>query len=211
VLKKSGEPTRKPGNPDKRRPYREVDKSTLDAVVKRYISGESARSISEGGVISKPTLLKELRARGIAIRQQVAVGDDLIISEYLSGKSASDIESEYMTTKRHVGSVLRKNNIEFRVRNRIKTTLARAMACKKRAESIKRATPGWADSAAIKSIYNDARQKSMDTGVKHEVDHICPLHNDMVCGLHVQQNLRVITERENTAKKNKIDHVLLSR
>ncbi len=51
-------------------------------------------------------------------------------------------------------------------------------------------------------IYLLAVDRSIKTGVPHEVDHIVPLQSKVVCGLHNEFNLRVITRRENLSKKN---------
>jgi len=41
------------------------------------------------------------------------------------------------------------------------------------------------------------------TGEWHEVDHIVPLINEKVCGLHVGINLQILTKEENRKKGNK--------
>jgi hypothetical protein len=66
-----------------------------------------------------------------------------------------------------------------------------------------KATPPWADFKRIRSIYQHAQCLSELTGVKHQVDHEIPLQHPMVCGLHVPENLRVVTEKHNYAKKNR--------
>ncbi len=62
--------------------------------------------------------------------------------------------------------------------------------------------PIWANKEAIKEIYIKARQLTEETGIKHEVDHIIPSNHSLVCGLHVETNLQILTEFENISKKN---------
>jgi hypothetical protein len=74
----------------------------------------------------------------------------------------------------------------------------------KRRASLLRATPPWANLEAIKAFYVEAARKTAETGIKHVVDHIIPLQGRTVSGLHVENNLRVITEIENLQKANKL-------
>lgn len=63
-----------------------------------------------------------------------------------------------------------------------------------------RRVPPWADMAQIERIYalaNACRRAGIDC----HVDHIVPLKSDLVCGLHVQDNL-AITQREDNARKS---------
>lgn len=58
------------------------------------------------------------------------------------------------------------------------------------------ATPAWCDMKAVKDIYKSVPPR-------HHVDHIVPLRNKIVCGLHVPWNLRVIPAVENHRKSNR--------
>lgn len=57
-------------------------------------------------------------------------------------------------------------------------------------------TPGWADIEKIKEIYRNCPEG-------YHVDHIIPLQGDLVCGLHVENNLQYLTAEENLSKSNK--------
>lgn len=66
------------------------------------------------------------------------------------------------------------------------------------------ATPVWANRIAIAAIYARAAELTRLTGIKHEVDHIFPLQSDIMCGLHVETNLQILTKAENSAKRNRV-------
>lgn len=72
----------------------------------------------------------------------------------------------------------------------------------RRARIIRQATPAWADRKAIHRKYAKARKLSLQTGILHSVDHVIPLLGRKVCGLHIAENLRVMTALENSRKSN---------
>jgi hypothetical protein len=66
----------------------------------------------------------------------------------------------------------------------------------KRNRLIAQATPKWANDKAIIQMYEQA----VSTGMT--VDHIIPLTNTHVCGLHTEANLQLLTKQENSRKRN---------
>lgn len=70
----------------------------------------------------------------------------------------------------------------------------------------KNATPGWFgefDKFVVQEAAHLCKLRELATNVKWEIDHIVPLQNPVVCGLHVGANIRVITRRENRSKGNR--------
>ena len=70
-----------------------------------------------------------------------------------------------------------------------------------------RATPAWlvaADYDRIAALYTEAARLTRETGVVHHVDHIIPLQGKTVSGLHVPENLQILTAEKNYSKHNKL-------
>jgi len=78
---------------------------------------------------------------------------------------------------------------------------------KARRRKHRQATPLWLtrrQKSEIRQIYQIAITMTQTTGEQYVVDHIVPLRSDVVCGLHVPWNLRVMTQEENLKKSNKL-------
>ena len=75
-------------------------------------------------------------------------------------------------------------------------------AAKRRALK-KQATPSWADEKAINNFYTTAAELRKITRQPYHVDHIYPLVNPYLCGLHVETNLQILPGEENLKKSNR--------
>lgn len=77
-----------------------------------------------------------------------------------------------------------------------------ARSAKQRAE-LTQATPTWANENYILLFYDLAKMEEERTGKLVHVDHIVPLKSDVVCGLHVEDNLQLLFAKDNIKKKNR--------
>jgi hypothetical protein len=89
--------------------------------------------------------------------------------------------------------------LAWQKRNRAKAT---ANQVARHAAKLK-AIPGWADLEKVKLMYEAARDLYKKNGVSYHVDHVVPLVSDLVCGLHWEGNLQIITASENRSKGNR--------
>lgn len=89
-----------------------------------------------------------------------------------------------------------ENDEQYRINSR--------QNCHNRRKALKQATPEWSDSLEISKIYERARDISIKTGVQMHVDHIIPLRGENVCGLHIAENLQILTAEDNITKSNKL-------
>jgi hypothetical protein len=95
----------------------------------------------------------------------------------------------------------RKVSKEYRTNNRPKFN---AIGAKRRSRKLL-ATPPWSELDKIEVLYKNAKELEELTGLQYHVDHIVPLQNKDVCGLHVWSNLQILEASINLTKKNKFD------
>lgn len=70
---------------------------------------------------------------------------------------------------------------------------------------VQNACPNWSESDKIKKVYEKAKWLESLTGIKYHVDHIIPINNPNVCGLHVWNNLQILSSDLNFSKNNKFE------
>lgn len=93
--------------------------------------------------------------------------------------------------------------IEKLLRKKKSKTQCRKDYRERRKERLKLATPSWANLEAINALYIEAEERSKREHTRYAVDHIIPLFHKYVCGLHVENNLRIISWKDNGVKNNK--------
>lgn len=75
----------------------------------------------------------------------------------------------------------------------------------RRAAALAQRMPAWRDQTAIDAIYSEARRITAETGVLYHVDHEIPLQGELVSGLHVHNNLRVMLGDDNLRKGHRFE------
>ena len=120
--------------------------------------------------------LKEKRAQGLCKSNKALAN--------ISGKRWEEKNKEFTS----------KYRSEYQKKNRARYN---ALEAKRRARLLS-ATVLWASEEAIAELYKDAKTSGM------EVDHIIPLQGVLVCGLHCEDNLQLLTPTENRRKGNRV-------
>lgn len=95
--------------------------------------------------------------------------------------------------------IVRKSNANWVNNNR---HTVNELAAKRRL-SVSKATPAWANPFFVSEIYRLAQLRSKYLGKEFQVDHIVPILNSVVCGLHCESNLRVVLKETNHKKGNR--------
>jgi hypothetical protein len=69
-----------------------------------------------------------------------------------------------------------------------------------------KALPMWSRATKnrrkILKVYIEAQLRNLNSKYKFEVDHVIPLYHPLVCGLHVYENLQVLSKEQNQDKSN---------
>lgn len=96
--------------------------------------------------------------------------------------------------------IVRQSIKDWHLKNPIRSVVLARM----REKRVAVATPAWANLKRIRAKYAVARRITALTGIPHSVDHFYPICSEIVCGLHCEANLRVITLEDNMRKHRKV-------
>ena len=167
---------------------------------------------------SDPAKLEKRRAKQLAyamkrladpeIRAQVRARESELYHTNPKRKAAKKAADAIRFAKPVVQDRMRTLRIERDARLKKTDPAKFARVQQARAVALRQATPAWvrmrhADELA--AIYTQAQRLTRQTGISHDVDHIVPLRNPHVCGLHAPWNLQILTARENRVKGNVFD------
>jgi len=131
--------------------------------------------------------------------------------EYDLQRQASNPERHRESNRKHYASNIEKCRKHDRQRQAATPEKRNARNAKRYALKL-HAAPPWLTKQHLQEIalhYKTAKVWTSMEGDRYVVDHIVPLKNHVVCGLHVPWNLHVITEKENLKKHNRFSNEAL--
>ena len=179
-----------------RKAYREANKERDSARAKaRYaanLESERARSKAKYLKTRDKTLEYGAKWREANRERHRAACRAWALNNYSSERAAAYYESNKEMILARDSAYRKKTRDQHRARQA------------KRRAARGNATPPWADVEAIKKIYISAHALEQQDGLQRHVDHVIPLKNKMVCGLHVVANLRIVLATNNLRKSNKL-------
>ena len=99
----------------------------------------------------------------------------------------------------------RKREASRRYYQRNKARWDKMFVKRRKQEKLSKRAATDRDKQALKRMRLEAQIRTIDSGVKHEVDHVIPLIHPKVCGLTTKHNLQVLTKAANRRKGARFD------
>ena len=165
---------------------KEAKEIHLFVVNRKKKCGYRAYCISCGPIISRRYYLKNVDKRREVARAYRAAHPDKVKAAW--NKWAEPRKQE-----------LSRKQCERTKREPEKNRARRSLRRARQAQAL----APWANLEKINDIYAEAARLTKETGIKHHVDHIYPIKSKVMCGLHVETNLQILTQVENQKKSNR--------
>lgn len=155
--------------------------------------------------VAKPLFdfYKQAKRGGMGVRGSCKACDNVKKAEYAKINKAKILAAKKADYDANRQAHLDKKKM-YRQKNKGKIN---ALVKARRTAKMNR-TPSWLtdfDKLKIKCIYQLASMYSRVNNEPWHVDHIIPLQGEIVSGLHVPSNLRVMRGSDNISKKNKFE------
>lgn len=144
-------------------------------------------------------------------RQKACVRKNYDSNKELRNKSSRDYQHKNKESLKLQKKAYRlANSKEIKERAKSPEALARARYYTAERRRIKKATKNLLtveDNIFIKNLYTQASLLQVVTGVKWQIDHIFPLKSKFLCGFHHPNNLQILDEETNQAKRNGLGYI----
>lgn len=118
-----------------------------------------------------------------------------------------DVLKQGIEYEEHKKKVQHEYNLELQELKRVASLCGKESAGVSAAEMrrilVRLGTPKWADTEKMKWFYTERDRLNRETGQTYHVDHIIPIKHKEVCGLNVEFNLQLLTDRDNMMKSNR--------
>ena len=118
--------------------------------------------------------------------------ENLLDNELMSPYRTKEKQQKNRERRREI---IRENNKRYSQTEKGKITSCNSASTRR--ARVRNQLPETADFDKIREIYSECCRISKETGIPHEVDHIIPIAKG---GLHHQDNLQIITRKENRKK-----------
>lgn len=177
--------------------YYEANKEILKKKRKDYYYSK------EGSIKTKEYMKSEKRKEALRKYYHESTGKERQKANYENNKEEVLRKNKeyYVKNRERILERAKKYGKEYRKSNRDKAAKRKL----KRRIAERNSIPSWSEVDKIKILYEKASWLSELTGLTYHVDHIIPIQNENVCGLHVWANLQILEASLNCSKGNKLE------
>ena len=175
-------------------------------IAEKYAADHSAKALGREYGISKNTVLRIAERNGVPLRgKQEAGALCRTVDTTLTPEELADTRPMAQQVAERMGYASSKglsSNREFRtacMKEARRRNPDKYRDIDNRRKLFLNRIPGWVKRSELEAIYQAAK------AAKLHVDHAAPLQGDIICGLNVPRNLRLVADLFNWSKGNKFE------